>query len=88
MDILQINSLEIMRKLLPLADVYVEEKEMRYRFKREASARHYEDIANRLIIANGLPLVAEVAIWSHGSIIFEANLIISFAPEMESLPCY
>lgn len=90
MDIIQIDSLEIMRKLLPLVDIYVDEecREMHYRFKQEASARHYEDVANRLIIANALPLVAEVALWSAYGVVFEANLIITYAPEMEDHPCY
>lgn len=82
------DHLETLRKLLPLIDVYVEETQMRYYFRTEEMAKKYEDLANRLIIDNKLPLVSEVAIWSRNGYVFEVNLVINYAPQMETISCY
>lgn len=90
MCIIEIDHLETMRRLLPLTKVYVDPdgKEMRYKFRKEGTAKYFEATANRLIIANHLPLVADVAVWSIGGYVFETNLIIRYAPEFEDHPCY
>lgn len=78
------DKLEILRKLLPLKNVIVYEDEMHYIFRTEGAARHYEKIACQLILAHQLPLVTDIAIWRCSGALREANLCVSYAPEMET----
>lgn len=77
----KIDALDTFRKLLPLSNLVQYDGEIRYRFKREASARHFEQIALDKMLNHGLPLVAEVEVWESGGVVFEVNLVVSMAPE-------
>ena len=79
--IAKMDALEEFRRLLPLTNIVQYDEEIHYRFKREASAKHFEKIAIDVILRKGMPLVATVETWSCAGVVFEVNLVISMAPE-------
>jgi len=83
------HALEQFRKAFPLINVEVYENEMRYRMPSKALAESCEVRALVLIIQAHLPLVTSIEEWwSSRRGTFEINLVVKYAPEMESIPCY
>lgn len=75
------DHLELFRTLFPLSNVVVNEEDMRYRLSR-TTVRHFYKMAQKIIAANHLRVVANLDIWSMGGYIRKIDLRIEYAPEM------
>lgn len=75
------NIFETFRRLFPTTNVIVDETEMRYRFRNPVTAKYFESMAQEIILANGLPLVAALNIWKSGGVINEICLVVEEVPE-------
>jgi hypothetical protein len=72
---------ETFRRLFPASRIVVLEDAMHYRFRNQVTARYFEQLAQEIIIANKLPLVAALGIWSAGGVVFEMSMEVKAVPE-------
>lgn len=75
------DHLETFRRLFPASMIVVLDDAMHYRFRNKVTALYFEQLAQEIIIANGLPLVAALGIWSVGGVVFEMSLEVKAVPE-------
>lgn len=75
---------------VPLSRCTVSEDgtKMRYTIMSDRLAAECWLMAQRIIHSNNLPLIAEIDEWVMAGILFDRCLMISFAPQLEPLPCY
>lgn len=79
----QIDHLEKFRLLFPVTRIKVFEEDMVYYFRNQTTAKYFEAMALKIILDNGLPLVAELSIWEKKGYVFEISMRVAYAPEME-----
>lgn len=80
---------EVFKKQFPLIRVVADDDGLRYVLRAGTRPAFYEDLANRVIIANALPLEANLLTWSSARRgIFETTLEIKMVEEAEFTPCY
>lgn len=75
------NHLETFRRLFPASRIVVLEDAMHYRFRNQVTAKYFEQLAQEIILANGLPLTAALGIWSAGGVVFEMSMEVKAVPE-------
>lgn len=78
----QDEAMDAFRSCFRLVAEFVEAdgKTMVYRFKSEAMANIWKANAVAVIIANKLPLFAEVNVWKSGSLVHDVSLKIIYKP--------
>lgn len=76
-----ISPLEQFQRLFPVTRLEAFEGELHYRFKNPITGRYFEDYAQRIIIENKLPVVADLEVWSSGGYVHEISLVVKMAPE-------
>lgn len=76
-----ISPLEQFQKLFPVTRLEVFEDELHYRFRSQTTGKYFDDYAQRIIIENKLPIVAELEIWSTRGYVHEISLVVKMAPE-------
>lgn len=69
------------RKLFPLSKVIVNDTDMRYRFRNLVTAQYFESLAQQIILANGLPVTAELEVWKKNGVVFEMQIVVEMVPE-------
>lgn len=75
------NLFQTFRRLFPMTDVTVSEKDMRYSFRSKVTARYFNSLAQEIILANGLPLVADLEVWRRNGKIVAMYLVVELVPE-------
>lgn len=75
------TALEHFQLIFPSHRLFVDEDELKYRFKTEQIGRIYERIAQKVILKNGLRATADLEVWSVGDLVREVCLVVKEVPE-------
>ena len=75
------TALEHFQLIFPSHRLFVDEDELKYRFKTEQIGRIYERIAQKVILKNRLPAMAVLEVWRVGGIVKEVCLVVKEVPE-------
>lgn len=67
--------------LFPSTLVQAYEDELIYRVSDPRAARELEDLAQTIILDNGLPLTAQLEEWGAGGFVFERTIRVKPVPE-------
>lgn len=88
MELIIEKSLEAFRQIFPLIQLQADDDSLRYVLQK-GRTEFYENLANRVIFTNNLPLEANVLTWSSARRgVFEITLEIKMVEEAEFTPCY